>query len=59
MLALFRENQQARDLIEGIMEDFSAEELRDLTGLDKTAFASARRLIRRTIDKSYPEGWKP
>lgn len=59
MLALFSDNSQARDLIEGVMEDFSADELRELTGLDETAYASKRRLIRRTIDKHYPEGWKP
>ena len=59
MLALFNDDSQARDLIEGIMEDFTAEELRKLTDLDKTAYASKRRLIRRTIDNHYPKGWKP
>lgn len=59
MLALFNEDSQARDLVEGMMEDFTAEELRKLTELDETAYASKRRLIRRTIDKHYPEGWKP
>jgi hypothetical protein len=59
MLALFNDDSQARDLVEGIMEGFGADELRDLTGLDGTAYASKRRLIRRTIDKHYPEGWKP
>jgi hypothetical protein len=39
------------------MEDFTAEELRKLTELDETAYASKRRLIRRTIDNL--EGWKP
>ena len=59
MVALFNEDLQARDLVEGMMEDFTAEELRKLTELDETAYASKRRLIRRTIDKHYPEGWKP
>lgn len=59
IFALFPDDSQARDLVEGIMEDFSAEELRKLTDLDETAYASKRRLIRRTIDKHYPEGWKP
>jgi hypothetical protein len=59
MLALFDDDSQARDLVEGIMEGFSAGELRELTGLDETSYASKRRLIRRTIDKHYPEGWKP
>jgi DNA-directed RNA polymerase specialized sigma24 family protein len=59
MLALFNDDSQARDLVEGIMEDFTAEELRKLTELDETAYASKRRLMRRTIDKHYPKGWKP
>ena len=59
MLALFNDDSQARDLVEGIMEGFTADELRELTGLDETSYASKRRLIRRTIDKHYPEGWKP
>lgn len=59
ILALFNDDSQAHDLVEGIMEGFSADELRDLTGLDEISYASKRRLIRRTIDKHYPEGWKP
>jgi hypothetical protein len=59
VLALFDGDATARDLVEGIMADFSADELRQLSGLDRTAYASKRKLIRRTIDKSYPEGWKP
>lgn len=59
MLALFDDDSQALDLVEGIMEGFGADELRELTGLDGTAYASKRRLIRRTIDKHYPAGWKP
>jgi hypothetical protein len=59
MLALFNDDSQARDVVEGIMEGFSADELRELTGLDETSYASKRRRIRRTIDKHYPEGWKP
>ena len=35
------------------------DEVRELTGLDKTAYDSKRKLIRRRIDKKYPEGFKP
>ena len=59
MLGLFPNDQQARDLLDGIMEGYEGEELRSLTDLDETSFASKRRLIRRTIDKHYPKGWKP
>ena len=59
MLAPFNDDPQVRDLVEGIMEGFTADELRELTGLDETSYASKRRRVRRTIDKHYPEGWKP
>ena len=59
MLGCFPEDQQARDMLDGIMEGYEGEELRALTDLDETSFASKRRLIRRRIDKHYPKGWKP
>lgn len=59
MLALFDDDPQARDIVEGSMEDMTAEELRALTGLSQTAYDSKRRLIRRRIDKAFPQGWKP
>ena len=58
MLGLFPDDQQARDLLDGIMEGYEGEELRALTDLDEISFASKRRLIRRRIDKNYPKGWK-
>lgn len=59
VLALFEDDPQARDIVEGRMAGLSPEELRELTGLDPTAYASKCRLIRRRIDKAYPEGWTP
>jgi len=59
VLALFDDDPQARDIVEGSMEDMTAEELRELTGLSQTAYDSKRRLIRRRIDKAFPQGWKP
>ncbi len=58
ILALFDDDTIARDIVEGTMEDMNAEELRELTGLDKTAYATKRKLIRRRIDQHYPNGWK-
>jgi DNA-directed RNA polymerase specialized sigma24 family protein len=55
--ALFKEDQVACDLVDGVIGDFSAEELRELTGLDKVGYASKRRFMRRTIDKQFPDGW--
>jgi RNA polymerase sigma-70 factor (ECF subfamily) len=58
ILSLFADDEFARLIIEGDMEGMDATELRELTGLDETAYGSKRRLIRRRIVKAYPEGWK-
>jgi hypothetical protein len=42
-----------------MMDDMAGEELRELTGLDKVAYDSKRKAIRRKIAKHYPNGWKP
>ena len=59
ILALFDDDQLAHDIVEGTMEYLTAEELRELTGIDKTTYDSKRKLIRRRINKKYPGGWKP
>jgi DNA-directed RNA polymerase specialized sigma24 family protein len=57
MIDLFAEDPVAQVMVEGMMEDMEGEELRELTGLTKIAFASKRRLIRRRIDKAFHHGW--
>ncbi len=59
ILSLFDDEPKVRDLAEGIMEGFNAEELQELTGFNKVTYASARRLIRRRVDAAYPKGWMP
>ena len=59
IVALFDDDPIAQAVLEGMMEEMSAEEIRELTGLDRTAYDSKRKLIRRRIDKQYPDGWKP
>lgn len=59
ILAIFDDDPVAQLIVEGIMEGMSSEELRELSELDETAYDSKRKLIRRRIDKKYPEGWKP
>ena len=44
-------------MVDGIMEGMDGEELRAFTELDKTAFASKRKLIKRRIEKAFPDGW--
>lgn len=58
ILDLFHDDPIAQIMVEGIMEDMEGEELQGLTSLDKTAFESKRKLIRRRIVKGFPEGWK-
>lgn len=59
VLQLFDGDLIAQTIIEGDMEEMEAEEIRALTGLDKVAYASKRRFIRRHIEQAFPEGWKP
>jgi len=55
LCAPFDDDPQAREIVEGILAGFNGEELRKLTSLDKTAYDSKRKLIRRRIDKIYPK----
>ncbi|HVY19353.1 MAG TPA: RNA polymerase subunit sigma-24 [Bauldia sp.] len=57
ILALFSDDPLARDLVEGLFVGLTADELRQLTGLDDTGYDTKRKLIRRRIDKAYPTGW--
>ena len=57
LLSLFEDDEIAQLILEGMMEGIEGEDLRELTDLDKTAYQSKRRLIRRRIDKKFPEGW--
>lgn len=59
IIALFEDDPIAKLVLEGVMEELTVDEMRDLTGLDKIAYDSKRKLIRRRIDKQYPGGWKP
>jgi DNA-directed RNA polymerase specialized sigma24 family protein len=59
ILALFVDDGLAQRLLEGILDGLAGAQLRCLTGLSATEFASKRRLIRRRIDKAYPKDWTP
>ena len=58
ILALFGDDELARDFAEGVLAGFEGEELREYTGLSGTAFNSMRRKFRRKVDAAYPNGWK-
>lgn len=57
LVSLFEDDEIAQVILEGMMEGIDGEELRELTDLDKTAYQSKRRLIRRRIVKRFPKGW--
>ncbi len=59
LLAVFADDAVAQTIVEGIAEGMGAQELRELTALNETEYASKRRLIRRRLEKAFPEGWKP
>ena len=59
LITLFDDDPTAQLILEGMMDDMEGEELRELTGLDKVAYDSKRRAVRRKIAKHYPNGWKP
>lgn len=56
VLAQFDDDPDARVILEGDIEGWSAEELRAYTGLDKVAYASKRRLIIRRLNKMQAKG---
>jgi len=59
ILDLFADDGVAQRMLVGIMDGISGEELRSLTQLSQTQFASKRRLIRRRIDKAFAQERKP
>jgi RNA polymerase sigma-70 factor (ECF subfamily) len=56
ILAIFDDDPAAKDLVDGILAEFETDQLKELTGLDGTAYASKRTLIRRRLSKLRPEG---
>jgi hypothetical protein len=51
LLALFDDDPIAREMVEGILADFDTDQLKELTGLQGTAYESKRTLIRRRLHK--------
>lgn len=57
VLALFDDDDTTRIIVEGIMEGMEGAALCDLVAIDAKDLATRRRLIRRRIDKAFPNGW--
>jgi DNA-directed RNA polymerase specialized sigma24 family protein len=58
ILSLFDDDEEALMVIMGDLDEVSAEDLRQMLGVDKTAFASIRRRARRKLASAYPSGWR-
>jgi RNA polymerase sigma-70 factor (ECF subfamily) len=58
ILKLFDDRLEARMVMEAIMEGMNRTEIQELTDLDDKNYDSTRRLIRRRLEKAFPEGWK-
>ncbi len=59
VLALFEDDVTARDIVEGRFIRMEGKDLQELVGLSERELATKNRLIRRRIDKAFPDGWKP
>ena len=59
ILAMFDDDPVARDMVEGILARFDTEQLKELTGLQGTAYNTKRTLVRRRLLKLSPKGRIP
>ena len=59
ILAMFDDDLVARELAEGILARFDTEQLKELTGLQGTAYSTKRTLVRRRLLKLSPKGSIP
>jgi hypothetical protein len=59
ILGVFDDDSVARDIVDGVIEEMTGDEIRQLLGIDKTSYDSQRRLIRRRLDKGFPKGLRP
>lgn len=59
ILAMFDDDPVARELVEGILARFDTEQLKELTGLQGTAYNTKRTLVRRRLLKLSPKGRIP
>lgn len=58
VLSHFEDDAIARDLIEGRFLRMEGKDLQELVRLSAKELATKNRLIRRRIDKAFPDGWK-
>jgi Asp-tRNA(Asn)/Glu-tRNA(Gln) amidotransferase B subunit len=56
ILSLFDDDKLAKELIEGMMENFNKKEILELLSLKDVEYESKLKKIRRRIYKKYPKG---
>jgi RNA polymerase sigma-70 factor (ECF subfamily) len=56
IFALFGEDDEITMILMGLQEGLSAKEIQEISGIDKTTYESARKRMRRKIEKHYPNG---
>jgi RNA polymerase sigma-70 factor (ECF subfamily) len=59
ILDVFSDDLIAQTVAEGIMDNMEGKELLDLCGLNEKGLATKRRLVKRRLEKEFPDGWKP
>lgn len=55
ILNIFAKDEDAMWILMGEMDGQTAEEIRELSGMDQTRFNTTRRRIRRKLDKHFPD----
>ncbi len=55
--ALFASDEEAQQILRGEMIGMSAAKIREHGSMDQSTYNTARKRIRRRIDKKYPSGW--
>jgi hypothetical protein len=53
LLALFDDDEKAREMVDGIIAGFDTDELKQLTGLQGTSYDSKRTLVRRRLLRHF------
>ena len=55
---VFADDDEAQLILMGTMDELTAEEIREIGGMDMTTYASARRRMKRKLSKEFPDGWR-
>lgn len=57
ILAIFEEDKDAQEVLEGMMAGMRGKELRELADLSQDELATVRKRINRGLARAFPKGW--